>query len=112
MIYTLTLNPSIDYIIGVDNIEYGKVNRTSYEKILPGGKTFEDGGREVDSFIVRTLDRISVAWGMCREEFSLASSAAVKESQKIIKQEVEKQTEKAVEKITESAKEAVRESLP
>ena len=81
-------------------------------KILPGGKTFEDGGREVDSFIVRTLDRISVAWGMCREEFSLASSEAVKESQKIIKKEVEKQTEKAVEKITESAKEAVRESLP
>ena len=81
-------------------------------KILPGGKTFEDGGREVDSFIVRTFDRISVAWGMCREEFSLASSAAVKESQKIIKQEVEKQTDKAVEKITESAKEAVRESLP
>ncbi|MBQ7097971.1 MAG: 1-phosphofructokinase [Clostridia bacterium] len=38
MIYTLTLNPSIDYIIGVDNIEYGRVNRTSYEKILPGGK--------------------------------------------------------------------------
>ena len=81
-------------------------------KILPGGKTFEDGGREVDSFIVRTFDRISVAWGMCREEFSLASSAAVKESQKIIKQEVEKQTDKAVEKITESAKEAVRESFP
>ena len=81
-------------------------------KVLPGGRTFEDGGREVDSFIVRTLDRISVAWGMCREEFSLASSEAVKESQKIIKQEVEKQTDKAVEKITESAKEAVRESLP
>ena len=80
--------------------------------VLPGGMTFEDGGREVDSFIVRTLDRISVAWGMCREEFSLASSEAVKESQKIIKQEVEKQTEKAVDKITESAKEAVRDSLP
>lgn len=38
MIYTLTLNPSIDYIMGVENIEYGKVNRASYEKILPGGK--------------------------------------------------------------------------
>ena len=38
MIYTLTLNPSIDHIIGVENIEYGKVNRTSYEKIMPGGK--------------------------------------------------------------------------
>jgi len=38
MIYTLTLNPSIDYIVGFDSLEIGKVNRTSYEKILPGGK--------------------------------------------------------------------------
>ena len=38
MIYTVTLNPSIDYIIGVDNIKEGYVNRSSYEKILPGGK--------------------------------------------------------------------------
>jgi len=38
MIYTLTLNPSIDYIMGVDSFEMGKVNRNSYEKILPGGK--------------------------------------------------------------------------
>lgn len=38
MIYTVTLNPSIDYIIGVDKIKEGYVNRSSYEKILPGGK--------------------------------------------------------------------------
>ncbi len=38
MIYTLTLNPSIDYIVGIDNLETGKVNRNSYDKILPGGK--------------------------------------------------------------------------
>lgn len=38
MIYTLTLNPSIDYIVGIDEFETGKVNRTAYEKILPGGK--------------------------------------------------------------------------
>ena len=38
MIYTLTLNPSIDYIIGVENFQQGKVNRTEYEKMLPGGK--------------------------------------------------------------------------
>lgn len=81
-------------------------------QVLPGGKTFEDSGREVDSFISRSIDRIAVSWGMCWEEFRLASSSAVKESEKIIKQEVEKQTDKAVEKITESAKEAVRESLP
>ena len=29
MIYTVTFNPSLDYIIGVDGFETGKVNRTS-----------------------------------------------------------------------------------
>lgn len=38
MIYTVTFNPSLDYIIGIDNFETGKVNRTQEEKILPGGK--------------------------------------------------------------------------
>lgn len=38
MIYTVTLNPSIDYIISVENIKEGYVNRSSYEKVLPGGK--------------------------------------------------------------------------
>ena len=57
MIYTLTLNPSIDYIIGVENIEYGKVNRTSYEKILPGGK-----GINV-SIVLKNLGICSCAMG-------------------------------------------------
>ncbi len=38
MIYTVTFNPSLDYIIRVDNLELGKVNRLNYENILPGGK--------------------------------------------------------------------------
>lgn len=38
MIYTLTVNPSIDYNVGVENFSTGKVNRTSYEKISAGGK--------------------------------------------------------------------------
>lgn len=38
MIYTVTFNPSIDYIIGVDNFAKGVINRTKYEKVLPGGK--------------------------------------------------------------------------
>ncbi|MBR2427558.1 MAG: hypothetical protein IKB16_12550 [Lentisphaeria bacterium] len=81
-------------------------------QVLPGGKTLEDGGREVDSFISRTFDRISVAWGMCWEEFRLASSEVVEESKKVIKQEVEKQTDKVVEKVSETAKEAVRDTIP
>ena len=38
MIYTVTFNPSLDYIIRVDNLELGRVNRVNYENILPGGK--------------------------------------------------------------------------
>lgn len=38
MIYTVTFNPSLDYIVTVDQFELGKTNRTSSEQMLPGGK--------------------------------------------------------------------------
>lgn len=38
MIYTVTFNPSLDYIVTVDHFKTGVVNRTKNEKILPGGK--------------------------------------------------------------------------
>jgi len=38
MIYTVTLNPSVDYIVEVDNFDVGKLNRTSFETKYPGGK--------------------------------------------------------------------------
>jgi len=38
MIYTVTFNPSLDYIVRVDDFKAGIVNRTTYEQILPGGK--------------------------------------------------------------------------
>lgn len=38
MIYTVTLNPSLDYIVGVEGFKEGQLNRTSSELILPGGK--------------------------------------------------------------------------
>ena len=38
MIYTLTFNPSLDYIVTVPNFCSGVVNRTSEEVIFPGGK--------------------------------------------------------------------------
>ena len=38
MIYTVTFNPSIDYIVSVDGFEMGKTNRTRKELMLPGGK--------------------------------------------------------------------------
>ena len=38
MIYTMTFNPSIDYMVSVDHFQLGTVNRTSQEYLLPGGK--------------------------------------------------------------------------
>lgn len=38
MIYTVTLNPSLDYFVTVDNFALGKTNRTGEEQMLPGGK--------------------------------------------------------------------------
>lgn len=38
MIYTLTINPSLDYIMEMDEICVGKMNRSKIEYILPGGK--------------------------------------------------------------------------
>ena len=38
MIYTVTFNPSLDYIVSVENFQLGITNRTSSELMLPGGK--------------------------------------------------------------------------
>ena len=38
MIYTVTFNPSLDYIVAVEDFKLGLTNRTSSELMLPGGK--------------------------------------------------------------------------
>lgn len=38
MIYTVTLNPSLDYVAFSDTFNFGKTNRTKNEYIVPGGK--------------------------------------------------------------------------
>ena len=38
MIYTVTFNPSLDYIVSVNNFQLGMTNRTATEMVLPGGK--------------------------------------------------------------------------
>ena len=38
MIYTVTLNPSLDYIVDVENLTVGAINRSTKEAIYPGGK--------------------------------------------------------------------------
>ena len=38
MIYTVTFNPSLDYIVRLDSFTAGEINRTNYEQVLGGGK--------------------------------------------------------------------------
>ena len=57
MIYTVTLNPAIDYVVGVKDIKTGTVNRTSSEQVFFGGK-----GINV-SRVLSELDIKSVATG-------------------------------------------------
>ena len=38
MIYTVTFNPSLDYIVGTAGFQLGSTNRTVSELMLPGGK--------------------------------------------------------------------------
>ncbi len=86
MIYTVTFNPSLDYVIQVDSLRLGEVNRTTREQIYPGGKgvnvsivlknlgfdnvalgfvagfTGDEVERQVKSFGCKT-DFIRVRWG-------------------------------------------------
>jgi 1-phosphofructokinase len=57
MIYTLTLNPSVDYIVEMPYLRLGELNRSFIEKKLPGGK-----GINV-SRVLQKLDKPSVALG-------------------------------------------------
>ena len=38
MIYTVTFNPALDYILKLDKLEIGKIQKSKTELILPGGK--------------------------------------------------------------------------
>ena len=57
MIYTVTFNPAIDYVVQVDDLTIGEVNRTTYEQMYYGGK-----GINV-STVLKNLDIDSVALG-------------------------------------------------
>ncbi|MBH9965570.1 1-phosphofructokinase [[Bacillus] enclensis] len=57
MIYTLTLNPSVDYIMELDQFTKGGLNRSAKENALPGGK-----GINV-SRVLHVLDVKSTALG-------------------------------------------------
>ncbi len=57
MIYTVTLNPAIDYVVSVSPFAMGETNRTGEEHLYPGGK-----GINV-SFVLKNLGIQSTALG-------------------------------------------------
>ena len=57
MIYTVTLNPSIDYVINLEHLNVGHINRINSEHVYPGGK-----GINV-SRILKTLGHDNIATG-------------------------------------------------
>ncbi|MBQ5590247.1 MAG: 1-phosphofructokinase [Clostridia bacterium] len=57
MIYTVTFNPAIDYVMKTNDIKAGQTNRSEYEKLYFGGK-----GINV-SYILSQLDINSTALG-------------------------------------------------
>lgn len=96
MIYTVTFNPSLDYIVSVEDFRLGLTNRTSSELILPGGKginvstvlgnlglrstalgfvagfTGEEISRKIESFGIKS-DFIQIEEGISRINLKLKS---------------------------------------
>ena len=57
MIYTVTFNPALDYVVDMDSFVVGDINRTIKETVYPGGK-----GINV-SLVLRNLGFDSIALG-------------------------------------------------
>ena len=62
MIYTVTFNPSLDYVVSMESFEMGKTNRTVGERMFPGGK-----GINV-SVVLKNLGISSTVLGFTAEE--------------------------------------------
>lgn len=57
MIYTVTFNPALDYVVRMENMNIGRVNRTNFEDVFIGGK-----GINV-SAVLKELGHRSIALG-------------------------------------------------
>ena len=62
MIYTVTFNPALDYIVRVEQFNIGEVNRSAYSEIMAGGK-----GINV-SLVLKNLGHESTALGFAAGE--------------------------------------------
>ena len=87
MIYTVTFNPSLDYIVSMDRFELGKTNRTTKEQMLAGGKginvstVLHNLGIEnvalgfVAGFTGQELKRMAAEQGLCVDFIELSQGA-------------------------------------
>ena len=74
MIYTVTLNPAIDYVVHMDKLAHGEINRSRSENIYFGGK-----GINV-SLVLKELGLSSVALGFVAGFTGLAIEEEVKKA--------------------------------
>mgnify|MGYP000155121169 CR=1 FL=1 len=60
MIYTVTFNPSLDYIVSVEDFKLGLTNRTSSELMLPGGKGINVSlpSLRIDAFSLDVMSKV------------------------------------------------------
>lgn len=68
MIYTVTFNPSLDYVVQAEQLVPGEINRTTSEAVYPGGKgvnvsvsIFQSGSGEYSIWIYCGIYRKSIA---------------------------------------------------
>ena len=73
MIYTVTLNPSLDYVVTVDNFRTGITNRPSSEQIYPGAGFTGEKIREMVCGAGITVEFIALEQGMSRINLKLKS---------------------------------------
>ncbi len=88
MIYTVTLNPSLDYIVDVDDFKPGVTNRTAREAVCAGGKginvsvVLKNLGFEstalgfIGGFTGQEIKRLLEAQGVCSEFIQVAHGSS------------------------------------
>lgn len=124
MFYTVTVNPSLDYVMNVDTLQMGQTNRSGVEEIGIGGKginvsimlqhlgvasraaAFVAGftGGEIERLLTAegvTADFIHIAEGFSRINVKLHSKGAPDASGKIPQRPVETEINGAGPKITD-----------
>ncbi|WP_110927854.1 1-phosphofructokinase [Bacillus massiliglaciei] len=120
MIYTVTLNPSIDYVVMVDSLKINELNRSTREATFPGGK-----GINVSRVLIR-LGQPSTALGFlggftgrylkeCLENEQIYTSfIEVEENTRInikLKSESETEINAGGPKISEAAFQSLKEQI-